>query len=63
VGIVRLLLWGRFALLLYLAMFIGVWALPHRARRTGRVSRRVLLGAVGVGLIGDVLAYWGRNWR
>jgi hypothetical protein len=51
--------WGRFAVLIYLAVFIGVWALPPGARRTSRVSRRVLLAAVLVGLIGDVLAYWG----
>jgi hypothetical protein len=51
--------WGRFALLIYLAVFIGAWALPPGAGRTSRVGRRALLAAVVVGLIGDVLAYWG----
>jgi len=51
--------WGRFAVLIYSAMFIGVRALPQGARRTSRVSRRVLLAAVVFGLIGDVLGYWG----
>jgi hypothetical protein len=37
---------GRFALLIYLAVFIGVWALPPGARRTSRVSRGVLMAAV-----------------
>jgi hypothetical protein len=51
--------WGRFALLIYLAVFVGVSALPPGGRRTSRLSRRVLRIAVVVGLIGDVLAYWG----
>jgi hypothetical protein len=48
--------WGRFAPIIYVAVFIGVWALPLGTRRG---SRRVLLAAVVVGLFGDALAYWG----
>lgn len=51
--------WGRFAVLVYLAALIGALALPSGSTRVTRWGRRLLLIAICVGLVGDVLAYWG----
>ena len=51
--------WGRFAVLMYIAALVGAYALPRGLGRVTRVGRRLLLAGVVVGLIGDVIAYWG----
>lgn len=51
--------WGRFTVLVYLAVLIGALALPHGFTRLTRWGRLLLLVAIGLGLVGDVLAYWG----
>ena len=51
--------WGRFAVLIYIAALVGAYALPRGLGRVTRVGRRLLLAGVVVGLIGDVIAYWG----
>lgn len=51
--------WGRFAVLVYMAALIGALALPYGSTRVTRWGRRLLLAAIGLGLVGDVLAYWG----
>lgn len=51
--------WGRFAVLVYVAVLVGALALPHGSTRVARVGRLLFLVAVGLGLVGDVLAYWG----
>ena len=51
--------WGRFAFLVYLAGLAGAWALPASGSRVAGRGRRLLLVAFVVGLLGDVVAYWG----
>lgn len=51
--------WGRFAVLVYLAALIGALALPYGSTQVTHWGRRLLLAAIGLGLVGDVLAYWG----
>ncbi len=58
-GLSQYYFWGRFAFLIYVCGLLSVLALPHGQSRLTRVGRRLLLGAFGLGLFGDVLAYWG----
>jgi hypothetical protein len=51
--------WGRFTVLIYIAALVGAYALPRGLGRVTRVGRRLLLAGIVVGLIGDVIAYWG----
>lgn len=51
--------WGRLAVLAYLATLVGALALPDGSARLTRWGRRLLLAGIGLGLVGDVLAYWG----
>jgi hypothetical protein len=51
--------WGRFVFVVYLAGLAGAWALPQGRSTLARVGRRLLLVGFSVGLVGDVLAYWG----
>jgi len=58
-GLSQYYFFGRFAFLIYVCGLLSVLALPHGQSRLTRVGRRLLLGAFGLGLLGDVLAYWG----
>ncbi|MDQ3579860.1 MAG: hypothetical protein M3443_20140, partial [Actinomycetota bacterium] len=58
-GLSQYYFWGRFAFLIYICGLVSVMALAHGQSRLTRVGRRLLLVAFGLGLIGDVLAYWG----
>ena len=51
--------WGHFAFLMYVAGFVGARALPRGQARLARLGRGLLVVALAVGLVGDLLAYWG----
>lgn len=51
--------WGKAAFLMYVAGLLVVRALPPGRSRRSRVGRRILLGALVVGLAGDLMGYWG----
>ena len=51
--------WGKLAFLVYLAGLFVTRGLPTGACRRSVVGRRLLLIAWTVGLVGDVVAYWG----
>ena len=58
-GLTAYYFWGKLAFLMYAAGLVAVRALPRGDTGTARVGRRLLLGAMAVGLVGDLLAYWG----
>lgn len=58
-GLTPYYFWGRFACLIYVAGLVGVRALPRGRNRLARGGRRLLVAALGLGLVGDLLAYWG----
>lgn len=58
-GLSQYYFWGRFAFLIYVCGLVSVISLPHGHSRLTRVGRRLLFVAFGLGLLGDVLAYWG----
>ncbi len=51
--------WGKFAFLLYVAGLVLVRTLPEGACRRSRIGRTLLFVAFAVGLVGDLLGYWG----
>ena len=58
-GLSQYSFWGRFALLIYVLGLVAVMALPAGPCPTYRFGRRLLLDAFVLGLVGDVLGYWG----
>lgn len=51
--------WGKLAFLMYVAGLLLARALPDGVCRRSRVGRRLFVLAWIVGLVGDVIAYWG----
>jgi hypothetical protein len=58
-GLTAYYFWGKLAFLLYVVGLLLARALPVGRSRAARVGRLMLLGALLVGLVGDVLGYWG----
>jgi hypothetical protein len=54
--------WGRWTVLCYLGMIVGVWAFARTSAAHARGSR-LLMGALCVATIGDIGAYWGDAWN
>ncbi len=51
--------WGKFAFLMYLAGWVAVRALPRGSTGAARTGRWMLAGGMAIGLVGDLLGYWG----
>ena len=58
-GLSEYYFWGKFAFLLYLAGLVVTRGLPAGSCRRSVIGRRLLLIGWVVGLVGDVVAYWG----
>ena len=58
-GMTAYYFWGHFVFLTYVAGLLAVRALPHGTSRRSRIGRRLLLIAFALGLVGDLVGYWG----
>lgn len=58
-GLTEYYFWGKLAFLMYVAGLVVARALPDGACRRSRLGKRLLIIAFALGLVGDVVGYWG----
>ena len=58
-GLSEYYFWGKFSFLMYVAGFVAVRALPRGSTRAARAGWWMLVGGMVVGLVGDLIGYWG----